>query len=59
MYTVFIRTCLAIVLLIRSFVLPSSRCRHRRGLLKVPNACVTRTSLVKQGKEVKRRNKSS
>ena len=37
MYTVLQRTCWAIVLLIRSFVLPRPRCRrrHRRGLLKV------------------------
>ena len=34
MYPVLKRTCWAIVLLIRSFVLPRSRCRRRRGLLK-------------------------
>ena len=31
------RTCTAIVLLIKPFVLWRSRCRRRRGLLKVPN----------------------
>ena len=36
-HTVLKRTCWAIVLLIRSFVLPRTRCRRRRGLLKVPS----------------------
>ena len=43
MYTVLQRTCWAIVLLIRSFVLPRPRCRHRRGLLKVPILFITRS----------------
>ena len=37
MYKILKRTCLAIVLPIRSFVFPCPRCRHRRGLLKVPS----------------------
>ena len=36
MYTVLKDTYWAIVLLIRSFVLPRPRFRRRRGLLKVP-----------------------
>ena len=36
MYQVLLCTCRAIVLLIKSFVLPRSRCRCRRGLLKLP-----------------------
>ena len=49
MYTVLQRTCWAIVLLIRSFVLPRPRCRRRRrrrrrrGLLKVPILFITRS----------------
>ena len=35
MYKVLKRTCKAIVLLIKSFVLPCTRCRRRRGLLKI------------------------
>ena len=31
------RTCTAIVLLIKPFVWSRSRCRRRRGLLKLPN----------------------
>ena len=37
MYQVLLCMCRAIVLLIKAFVLPRSRCRCRRGLLKVPN----------------------
>ena len=37
MYTVLKDTYWAIVLLIRSFVLPRPRFRRRRGLLKVPS----------------------
>ena len=36
MYQVLLCTCSAIVPLIKAFVLPCSRCRCRRGLLKVP-----------------------
>ena len=36
MYTYFQRTCRAIILLIKPFVYRRSRCRRRRGLLKVP-----------------------
>ena len=36
MYKGLKRTCTAIVLLIKPFVLWRSRCRCRRGLLKVP-----------------------
>ena len=43
MYTDLQRTCWAIVLLIRSFVLPRPRCRRRRGLLKVPILFITRS----------------
>ena len=37
MYTVLKRTCSAIALLRRPFVLPRPRCRRRRALLKVLN----------------------
>ena len=37
MYQILLCTCRAIVLLIKPFVLPRSRCRCRRGLLKLPN----------------------
>ena len=37
MYQVLLCMCRAIVLLIKSFVLPRSCCRCRRGLLKLPN----------------------
>ena len=37
MYQVLLCTCRAIVLLIKAFVFPRSRCRCGRGLLKVPN----------------------
>ena len=37
MYKALLCTCRAIVLLIKAFVLPRSRCRCRRGFLKVPN----------------------
>ena len=41
MYKGLQRTCTAIVLLIKPFVLWRSRCRCRRGLLKVPiRACL-------------------
>ena len=40
MYHVLLCTCRAIVLLIKSFVLPRSRWHCRRGLLKLPNESV-------------------
>ena len=52
MYKVLKRTCLAIVLPIRSFVFPCPRCRRRRGLLKVPNKAPVPNSLDEEpGKE--------
>ena len=43
MYQSLFCTCRAIVLLIKSFVLPRSRCRCHRGLLKLPFICVEKT----------------
>ena len=55
MYTVSKRTCRAIVLFIRSVVLPRPRCCRRRGLLKVPiyiaNLWITKTGLLPLVKE--------
>ena len=40
------RTCSAIVLLIKPFVWWRSRCRRRRGLLKLPNASAATSAAV-------------
>ena len=40
------RTCRAILLLIRSFVLQNRRYRRRRGLVKVPNTQKRRRNYV-------------
>ena len=45
MYQVLLCTCRAI-LLIKAFVLPRSRCRCRRGLLKVPIIFLYRTKIL-------------
>ena len=44
MYKELQRTCTAIVLLIKPFVLWRSRCLCRRGLLKLTNICYTATA---------------
>ena len=46
MYKVSKRTCTAIFLLIKPFVWRRSRCRRRRGLLKLPIAIAPYCSLL-------------
>ena len=54
MYKVSKRTCTAIVLLIKPFVWRRSRCRRRRGLLKLPIVLVHHTLADKARQDVLR-----